>query len=563
MRQIVIILKSIGIGLLLLALACIFLVHSSAAQHPPVSGEAGITVKGKVLLEPQQLPVKKASIQLLGPGAQGGRYSAVTDNDGRFAIDGVKAGRYLIQVEHPGLIATGSKRTLNVASQSTSELLLYMHSAAVITGKITDADGDPLRDVSVMATKIGSSHMGWRGHDSGNGSTNDLGEYRIPDLRPGRYNVLATPARRDVLVPEDTKSAKGEGQLVYVPTYYPGTLDKNQAASVDADAGQETPVNFGVLTGRAFRVTGDVVGLPTGDIAQIMLNSADNTVDAEQQLQPGGKFEFANLLPGSYRVRIITVSLGNGQSPSVRVLGVNRNIEVTSEDIRDIHLQVDQGASVRGRFRTESGEPFDWMQLTVVLASSDEHSGLLMPSNGSAPPTFSTVAKDGTFEMKTVPSGRYHLVVGARGSSDKLRDYFTKSLVLNGQDVGDVGFEVNSATDLEVVISAKGATIEGSVTDEKGNPAPSVTVVDVPDSDRRLRPDLYQQDTTDERGHFSLRGLNPGSYTVLAFEDLEDSPQDPAFLTSYGSKGEKVAVDEGADRRITLKVISASSIDTP
>lgn len=485
----------------------------------------------------------------------GGPYSAVTDSDGRFVIDGVKVGRYLVQVEHPGLIATGSQRSLNVVSQGTSEVLLYMHSAAVITGKITDADGDPLRDVSVTVTRNGPS--GRRGHDSGNGSTNDLGEFRVPDLRAGQYTVLATP-RRDVPVVADTKSAQGEGLLVYVPTYYPGTLDKSQATSVGVEAGQETPVNFGVLTSRAFRVTGDVVGLPASEIAQIMLNSAGN-IDTEQQLQAGGKFDFPNLLPGSYRVRIIAFSLGNGQSPGVRVLGVNRNIEVTSEDIRDIHLQVDQGASVRGRFRTESGAPFDWTQLTVVLASSDENSGLLLPSNGSAPPTFSTVAKDGTFEMKSVPSGKYHLVVGARGSADKLRDYFTKSVMLNGQDVGDSGFELNSAADLEVVISANGATIEGTVVDEKGNPVSSATVVDVPDSERKSRPDLYQQDTTDERGHFSLRGLNPGSYTVLAFEALEDSPQDPAFLASYGSKGEKVAVDEGTDRRIELKVISPSS----
>lgn len=322
---------------------------------------------------------------------------------------------------------------------------------------------------------------------------------------------------------------------------------------------EETPVNFGVLTSRAFRVTGDVLGLPKSEMVQIMLNSAEGR-DVQQQLQTDGKFEFANLLPGSYRVQIIAVSLGNGQSPSVRVLGVNRNIEVSSEDVRDIHLQVNEGASVRGRFRTERGEPFDWTQLTVVLASSDENAGLL--SNGSAPPTFSTVAKDGTFEMKNVPTGRYHLIVGARGSPDKLRDYFTKSVMLNGQDVGDSGFELNSATELEIVISAKGATIEGTVVDDKGNPVSSATVIDVPDSDRRTRPDLYQQDTTDERGHFSLRGLNPGSYTVLAFEDLEDSPSDPAFLAFYGSSGERVSADEGTDKRITLKVIPATSDET-
>jgi len=411
-----------------------------------------------------------------------------------------------------------------------------------------------VRNVSVMATRVGVSH-GWRAHDSGNGSTNDLGQFRIPDLRPGRYTVQATPGP-DLPVLDATKAAAGDGHLVYVPTYYPGTVDQNQSAPVDTEPGQETPVNFEVLLSRAFRVTGDVLGLRSSDMGQIMLNS-DNKVD-QQQLQPGGKFEFANVLPGSYRVQIILFDLGNGQSPSVRFASVNRNIEVTNEDIRDLHLPVDQGASVRGRFRVDTGEQFDWTQLTVMLANSDGGPGLLVPSNGSEPPTFSTVTKDGSFEMKTVPSGKYQLVVGARGSSDKLREYFTKSVMLNGQDVGS-GFEVNSATNLEVVISAKGATIEGTVVDDKGNPVSSAIVVDVPDSDRRLRLDVYQQDTTDERGHFSLRGLNPGSYTVLAFEDLEDSPHDPEFLTSYGNKGEKIAADEGTDKRIVLKLIPAAS----
>lgn len=540
--------------LLLLAFGCVFVVRFCASQTNPVKSQTtGVPVQGSVLLDPQHLPVKKASIQLLARSGPGGQYSAVSDAEGRFVIDGVMPGRYLLQVEHPGLVAAGS-RMVNILSQGTSEVLVHMQPAAVITGTITDADGDPVRTVSVMATRVGGSH-GWRGHDSGNGSTNDLGEFRIPDLRPGRYTVRATP-NSDLPVLDSTKAARGEGHLVYVPTYYPGTVDPNQSAPVDAEPGQETPVNFEVLLSRAFTVTGDVLGLGSSDMAQIILNS-DNKED-QQQLQPGGKFEFANLLPGSYRVQIMIVDLGKGQSPNMRVVGVNRNIEVTSEDVRDLHLQVDQGASVKGRFRVETGEPFDWTQLTVMLASSEGRSAWVS-SNGSAPPTFSTITKDGSFEMKTVPSGRYHLIVGARGSSDKLRDYFTKSVMLNGQDVGDSGFEVNSATDLEVVISAKGATIEGTVVDDKGNPVPSATVVDVPDSDRRLRLDLYEQDTTDERGHFSLRGLNPGSYTVLAFEDLEDSPQDPEFLTSYGSKGEKIAADEGTAKRIVLKLIPATS----
>lgn len=64
--------------------------------------------------------------------------------------------------------------------------------------------------------------------------------------------------------------------------------------------------------------------------------------------------------------------------------------------------------------------------------------------------------------------------------SNNLPDYFTKSANLNGRDVSDSGFVVNAATFLEVVVSARGATIEGKVVDETGKPVAYATIVDIP-----------------------------------------------------------------------------------
>lgn len=174
-------------------------------------------------------------------------------------------------------------------------------------------------------------------------------------------------------------------------------------------------------------------------------------------------------------------------------------------------------------------------------------------------PAMAIVTKDGTFEVKNVPHGKYYLLVSARGQSNQLRDYFTKAVTVNGQEVGDSGFSASPGTSLDVLISAKGATIEGTVVDEKGKPVPSVTVVDIPDSERRLRPDLYEQETTDARGHFSLRGLNPGSYTVLAFEDLQEDVRDPEFIKSHESQGKNVELQEGTDKSVVLTVIPAAT----
>ena len=70
-----------------------------------------------------------------------------------------------------------------------------------------------------------------------------------------------------------------------------------------------------------------------------------------------------------------------------------------------------------------------------------------------------------------------------------------------------------------------------------------------------MRADLYQRDMTDENGHFNLRGLNPGKYTVLAFEELQEDVRQPGFLKSYDKRGESVELDEGTRKNVVLKVI--------
>jgi hypothetical protein len=72
-----------------------------------------------------------------------------------------------------------------------------------------------------------------------------------------------------------------------------------------------------------------------------------------------------------------------------------------------------------------------------------------------------------------------------------------------------------------------------------------------------MRSDLYQRDTTDESGHFNLRGLNPGKYTVLAFEEMQEDVRQPEFLKSYERRGEIVQLDEGTRKNVVLKLITS------
>jgi hypothetical protein len=207
----------------------------------------------------------------------------------------------------------------------------------------------------------------------------------------------------------------------------------------------------------------------------------------------------------------------------------------------------------------DNGQKLDWTQLSIFLSPVDEHDFEYQIA-ASGFPGMSGVSKDGTFEMKNVPGGHYQLLVGSR--TNDMRDYFTKAVNLDGRDVADSGFAISPGMSLDVVLSANGATIQGTVADSQGKPVPYAAVVGVPSAEHRARPDLYEQDTTDEHGHFSLRGLNPGKYTVFAFEELPELQRglrDPGFLTSYEGRGEEVELDEGARRSIALKVIPADA----
>ena len=208
----------------------------------------------------------------------------------------------------------------------------------------------------------------------------------------------------------------------------------------------------------------------------------------------------------------------------------------------------------------DTDQKFDWTQLNVALVPVYEHDFQIAFSGSFGPPSVAGVSKDGTFELKSVPGANYQVVVGAR--SNNLRDYITKSVSVEGRDVTDSGFLVSSGTFLDVVVSANGATIEGTVTDSKGKPVAYATVVDVPSAERRTRSDLYQQDTTDERGHFSLRGLNSGKYTVLAFDELEEDTHQTKFLEAYESSGKQVQLEEGARSNVILKLIS-TDVEAP
>jgi hypothetical protein len=73
---------------------------------------------------------------------------------------------------------------------------------------------------------------------------------------------------------------------------------------------------------------------------------------------------------------------------------------------------------------------------------------------------------------------------------------------------------------------------------------------------------LYKTQTTDQYGHFILRGIAPGDYQLFSWDEVEDGAwEDADFLKPFEEKGEKVTVQEGDSKSVNLTTIKTAGTE--
>ncbi len=168
------------------------------------------------------------------------------------------------------------------------------------------------------------------------------------------------------------------------------------------------------------------------------------------------------------------------------------------------------------------------------------------------------VGADGSFEWKSVPPGNYHVQLAGEGGANA--DLFLKSMLAGNRDLGDAGISVNGgAVALDLIAGANGGVVEGVVTDQKGEPVANAVIVAVPETRLRARVERYRKTVSDQSGRFTLHGVEPGDYTVLAWESVEgEAYYNPEFLKSYEGQGSGLRVGEGDRKSLRVEVIPES-----
>ena len=127
----------------------------------------------------------------------------------------------------------------------------------VVTGRITNPDGAPIANATVALGRIVYDDRGRRQLTTFNPvKTNDLGEYRIFNIPPGRYYLSATPP------------SAGS----FAPTWYSGTVDPQAAALLDIEPGQTASgVDLALRKSVEQRVNGSIDSRNSGPAGPIRI----------------------------------------------------------------------------------------------------------------------------------------------------------------------------------------------------------------------------------------------------------------------------------------------------
>lgn len=561
-----------------LRLLCLVLVAFGArAFQTPAAVPAKGAIEGQVVNGRTGAPLKRAMVRVTGsvpaiPGvanaAQGGRggppvrpvmVNKETDEQGRFSISNLEPGKYRVVAERQGFLrqswgarkySGGSAQVLVGEGQTVKQIDFRLMPQGVITGKVLDEDGEPMAGVQVRAQRTFLRNGQRVSNTIANATTSDIGEYRLPELKPGRYSVVASPRPRpDIMgmgpgAPSSLDPLPANPEMTYAATYYPSTPDADTAVPVDVGEGGEVPqVDIRLVKTRVFRVRGKVVGMPEGagrrgggggPMTPVTLTPRGGTRGSDSLLMgqargPEGVFEIRNVPPGQYTAHT-TAQAGGTQYVAIAA------VDVIGSHADGVVLQMASGGDVQGSVKVVDGTP----ALTNLQVS-------LRPIGFGTQNPRARVAEDLTFTLKSVAPVKW--AVNVSGYPDTC---YVKSIQYGGADISAEGVAMTSGGVIEVLLSAAAATVDVIVTagDNKAGSGAQVAVM----KDGALE----SVRTADESGMLSLKGLKPGSYRIVAWEDVDpELLWDPDYLRKFENDGKGVKVEASGHEAIQLKAIPA------
>ncbi len=552
--------------------ALMFVLQSAAPfQQPQLIQNAKASIEGLVVRAGTSEPIARARVTVLRTAGPGGAPPPVgpppiiapvtTDSQGHFVFKDLDPGSYSLTAQRNGFArqAYGERgpgrpgAPLNVvAGQALKDVFFRLVPAGTVSGRVTDATGEPIAGFSITIGRFTYDPTGKRTFQPVNSArTDDRGEYRMYWITPGRYYVHASPASAFIGV----RFPNGNEVIEpgHVLTWYPGTTDDSTAVPIELQPGQELrTVDFTLAQQPLFRIRGRVFDGQTGQAprnANVSVNPRNSA--AGFGVMPSfinynaanGTFEIRDVPPGSYWVRAVTFP-NPGGGPYARDIA-QVPLEISGADVENAVLVLTPGFQIKGRIDVDGGSlsTLPNIDRTTVFLTPLEP----MPFGSPQDP----IRGDGSFTLQNVYPGEYRINVGGMP-----QNAFLQSARLGQTDVSSRVTILGPVSEsLEILLSTRGGRIDGSIVDKDRKPMQGIQAILIPDRQRERR-NLYKFATSDQNGHFTIATIAPGDYKLFAWEDIEPGEyNDPDFLRKYEALATPVQVSEASKAMVELKVL--------
>jgi hypothetical protein len=564
------------------------------ATRPPAPQVGTAVIRGRVVDAETGTAIARARVQLVDTLLL--RAPALTDETGGFAFKALPHGSYSITVEKPtytpsrypddGNTLRARAHRLRLADGEVIEgFTVRLFRGGVIAGRVVDAHGDPVEGASVSALRVSKSSRG-RPQLRNSASTNDLGEFRLAHLEPGKYVVFVTP-RRDVWADMNGIGENDAADSQPTPTFFPGAPSLDQAVPITIDRGRSaTAIELSLIESQTATITGIVVdasGEPVAERGSMSVRTIARGLPnvyggGSAGLKPDGTFRL-RLAPGEYELEAQAYHSWNGGSPPPRSEQFGSARLTVDGDVSGVVIQVTPGARISGRVVFDGSSPLPTRPPGagefLLLSGSPEGINCRMGRSELAADFTFTV--DGAFGSCSVqPSGAFGR-------------WTVKAVTYNGAEMLDqvVTLGAQRFRDVQIVMTDKQTEVTLQVTDERGRPtdefAAALFAVDkarwsygsryvrafVPEresadtgaSRRMSSSDLSARATVElaPPRPDSIVGLPPGDYFAVALDDMEaDTISDPDTLERLSRAATRIALVEGAKVDVTLRRIKLS-----
>jgi hypothetical protein len=472
--------------------------------------------------------------------------SVLTGDDGRFEFR-VKGGKYSLQGAKRGFITADydqheqfSSAIVTGAGLDTESIVLKLAPSAVLSGRILDESGDPVRRANVALWREDHSTGVSRIVRFRNDIADDQGAYEFTPLDGGTYFLSVSAAPWYAVHPVST-APEGEAPMptmvdrgldvVYPTTYYAGATESEDATPIPIRGGDRLELDLHLVPVQALHVVfrgpqngENMYSMPL--LQKRVFDGMDRQIRQENiHLTSPGVFEIVTA-PGKY---------------AVRFSGPARNGRISEVDISQDHQEVD----------TSSGDALSNVNASIHVLGEDavpRELFVILRDEQKRGVNFQLVSSKGEVAFANIAPGTYDLIAGSQDNS-----YSVTRIVAEGHETPGHTLKVPAGSSLSLSLTLVGGSgrVEGFAK-RAGKAVAGAMVVLIPKHPEANR-ELFRRDQSDLDGSFLLQSVIPGAYTVIAIADGWDLAwSQPGVISKYAGHGQTIVVPGQGSHSIQL-----------